>query len=385
MFWLPFVTIFLLYANKETKSRSQERHLRLNNNNLHGNGNNLLRAACPAIPKCHWYRFEPLQLKMAQGAQSSVSVLIDNFNKEPVIKKIFSDKNDFVNELKALTCLRVGHNPLLVYPLCVDPMKMILVLEWGGDGDLTKWELFRHETVKYSYSDVVDLAAQMIAAVAAAHRRGYLHGDVKPENFVVDIKKKTLKLIDFGLSAKIGDYRVMTQGTPQTMAPEVAFLDFFVNRLKKHPNNQKRDFVERAQVIKEAMDWWSVGVTIHYLFYKFYEEESNRIKSEAEAQQTGTDSSSSDSDDSNFDRFESDDHYFPYKIVWTTDGKDISDFQFRPIHQSFTPALNNLLGRLMAWDPETRNFNQKRIENELMRHELFAKVDWNRIDSTLSK
>lgn len=127
---LQIFTIFLLYANSPTKSRKNERRERFKSQNsqLQRQGGNALQASCPAIPKCHWSRFEELKLKVQQGAQSSVSVLMDHFNKEPVVKKIFTDKQDFFNEVKALSCLRVGHNRLLVYPLCIDPMKMTMVL-----------------------------------------------------------------------------------------------------------------------------------------------------------------------------------------------------------------------------------------------------------------
>ena len=44
--------------------------------------------AKPTIPKCHWSRFMELPLKVQQGAQSAVTMLVDNFNQEPVIKSV---------------------------------------------------------------------------------------------------------------------------------------------------------------------------------------------------------------------------------------------------------------------------------------------------------
>ena len=403
--WLHFFTLFILYANQSAKSRAQDRQGRLKN--LSGQPKGHLTAGCPDIPRCQWARFQELQLKVAQGAQSAVSMLVDNFNQKPVIRKTFTDKIDFINEMKALSCIRIGHNPLLVYPLCVDPMKMILVLEYGGDGDLTRWDLFRDSVTRYSYQEVVKIAAQIVAAVAAAHRRGYLHGDIKPENFVIDLKSKSTKLIDFGLSARLGDNRIMTQGTPQTMAPEVAFLDFFANRIHGEPydfGNEHviKSFKEKPQFIKEAMDWWSVGVTIHYLFAKYFEDEAKRIRLEInEINSSKSASSKSDSDlntsaeetdgeTSSSPSFkveysESDDHYFPYKIVWSQDGRDILHFNYRDTPKAFPPALSSFLDKLMAWDPEKRNFNRKRVQKELLRHEFFEKIDWNEIDPSLTK
>lgn len=388
--WLKLFTLFILYANKATKSRAHDRKGRLKS--ATGQPKGRLTAGCPDIPKCQWVRFQELQLKVQQGAQSAVSMLVDNFNQRPVIRKTYSDKHDFLNEMKALSCIRIGHNPLLVYPLCVDPLKMILVLEYGGDGDLTRWDLFRDQLTKYSYHDVVKVSAQIVAAVAASHRRGYLHGDIKPENFVIDLKNKSTKLIDFGLSARLGDNRIMTQGTPQTMAPEVAFIDFFSHRLYQGPYAPGNEDVlktlkEKAQFIKESMDWWSVGVTIHYLFAKFFEDEAVRIRKEIE-ENSSSDASGYDSASSpslKIDYAESDDHYFPYKIIWTQDGRDILDFEYPDTPEAFPSTLKALLSKLMAWEPEKRNFNRKKVQSELMRHEFFSKIDWNEIDPSLVK
>jgi serine/threonine protein kinase len=394
--WLNIFILFFLYANKSTKSRANKRNGRLKAQTGQPIGPSTV--GCPEIPRCQWARFEELQLKVQQGAQSAVSMLVDNFNKKPVIKKIFSDKRDFINEMSALSCIRIGHNPLLVYPLCVDPMNMILVLEYGGDGDLTRWDLFRDNLVKYSYEDVVKVSAQIVASVAAAHRRGYLHGDIKPENFVIDLKQKSIKLIDFGLSARLGENRIMTQGTPQTMAPEVAFLDFFTNRLYLGPNNLGNEqvikhFREKPQFIKESMDWWSVGVTIHYIFAKFFEDENRRARLEYEEYNgkrslsnpdSGIDGNSPSSSSSGFkiEISESDDHYFPYKIIWAKDGRDILHFEYRDTPKSFQPSLVDFLSKLMAWNPEKRNFNRNRIQS-LLQHEFFEKIDWNEIDPSI--
>ena len=394
---LNFFAIFLFYANNSAKSRLQDRQERVDIDGRFSRNTLKAAEAKPTIPKCHWSRFMELPLKVQQGAQSAVTMLVDNFNQEPVIKKVYTDSRDFINELKALTNLRVNHSPLLVYPLCVDAMKKILVLEWGGDGDLTRWDLFRDQSVRYTYPDVVKIAAQIVGAVAASHRLGILHGDIKPENFVIDLKKKTTKLIDFGLSAQIGDYRVMTQGTPVTMAPEVAFLDYYTNRMMYGPGGpaneaELKKFGNQPQRIREAMDWWSVGVTIHYLFAKFFEDEERRIRIEAENSDSGSETFTTSAYDTTtgsdtpkliVENAESDDHYFPYKIVWTKDNRDILDFKYRPVPAAFPPALKNLLTKLMAWEPEDRNFRGETLTNQILKHEFFKNINWDDIDSSI--
>ena len=413
--WLHLFTIFLFYTNNSAKSRSQDRQERINNRK-EATINTLKAAGRPSVPKCQWARFEELPLKVQQGAQSSVSILIDKFNKEPVIKKVYSERHDFVNELKALTTLRADYSPLLAYPLCVDSMKMILVLEWGGEGDLTRWDLFRDQNNRFTYSDIVKLSGQIVAAVIASHRRGILHGDIKPENFVINLKKKSTKLIDFGLSARLGEFRVMTQGTPITMPPEVAFLDYFANRFPYGPDapvkeENLRKYVNQKQRIKVAMDWWSVGVTIHYLFAKFFEDEDRRIRIESEIfapdnSRIDSDDSRTNSDDSRtnsdsnshsdvtsgsdtpkliVDDSESDDHYFPYKVEWTKDGRDILNFKYRPIPESFPPNLKDLIqNKFMAWEQEDRNFEGEKLD-EILEHSFFSKINWDEIDPSIKE
>jgi DNA-binding NtrC family response regulator/tetratricopeptide (TPR) repeat protein len=72
--------------------------------------------------------------------------------------------------------------------------------------------------------DVAAVLAQVLGALAHAHARGVLHGDLKPQNVLVD-ETGRVKLIDLGLAAPLertrpggGPRRV--SGTPAYLAPE---------------------------------------------------------------------------------------------------------------------------------------------------------------------
>ncbi len=70
------------------------------------------------------------------------------------------------------------------------------------------------------WREAVDIAGNLAAVLAAAHRQGIVHRDVTAENVL--LTDGGIKLLDFGIAAAIGslDQRTREFGTPPYVAPE---------------------------------------------------------------------------------------------------------------------------------------------------------------------
>ncbi|UJR80577.1 Serine/threonine protein kinase [Sandaracinus amylolyticus] len=100
-----------------------------------------------------------------------------------------------------------------------------IVLEWV-DGSSLDEEL---RDPSLDRTRTLDLAIQVVRAVRAVHRCGFVHGDLKPGNVLIEQEPDSprVRLVDFGLASPIGAADAndpsrsgVIIGTPCYMAPE---------------------------------------------------------------------------------------------------------------------------------------------------------------------
>ncbi|GID16529.1 hypothetical protein Aab01nite_01190 [Paractinoplanes abujensis] len=122
--------------------------------------------------------------------------------------------NAIRREAALLGC--VGH-PLLprIFEVGRSDAGAYLVLEYIDGAPLT--QVLRRGPL--DEDDVVRLAVDLVGPLAAAHRAGLVHRDVKPDNVIVE-RTGRARLIDFGLAGRYGTYEDGVAGTLAYSAPE---------------------------------------------------------------------------------------------------------------------------------------------------------------------
>jgi serine/threonine protein kinase len=128
----------------------------------------------------------------------------------------------FIREAQAAAAIRDQH-VVSIHEVNDDGIVPYLVMEFIGGVTL-------EEQIKakgpLAVKEVLRIGMQAAEGLAAAHRQGLIHRDVKPANILLENGVQRVKITDFGL-ARLGDNASLTQtgviaGTPLYMSPEQA-------------------------------------------------------------------------------------------------------------------------------------------------------------------
>ena len=109
-------------------------------------------------------------------------------------------------------------------------------------------ERFTRGGQRLAVDEFVPLAAQLIAGLSAAHRRGIVHRDVKPGNVWIEEPSGRVKVLDFGLALASSPVDALADdgsviGTPGYLSPEQA----------------------RGEPLDDRSDLFSAGVVLYEL------------------------------------------------------------------------------------------------------------------------
>ncbi|MFC9994839.1 serine/threonine-protein kinase [Nocardia sp. NPDC127526] len=118
---------------------------------------------------------------------------------------------------------RLHHpNAVTVFDVAEEDGQPWLVMEFV---DAVSLAALMREKGHLDPAQVARIGAKVAAALAAAHKAGIVHRDVKPANILV-ADDGTVKITDFGISRAVGDVTVTSTGflagTPAYLSPEVA-------------------------------------------------------------------------------------------------------------------------------------------------------------------
>jgi serine/threonine-protein kinase len=128
------------------------------------------------------------------------------------------DHDGLLDEARALAQI-TDPNVLAVHEIGTEHGQTFLVMELVEGADLRSWLAAAPRTV----AQIFAVFAQAARGLAAAHRRGIVHRDFKPENVLISADGRA-RVCDFGIASFARGSELIhtgTAGTPRYMAPEL--------------------------------------------------------------------------------------------------------------------------------------------------------------------
>jgi serine/threonine protein kinase/WD40 repeat protein len=142
---------------------------------------------------------------------------------KPSIAASRSAKDRFLREAQCTAAIEHDHI-VHIYQVGEDQGVPFIAMPFLK-GESLKTKLEREGRLQQS--EVVRIGKEVAAGLSAAHERGLIHRDIKPDNIWIEQKTGRARILDFGLVRSVSDDTELTQsgmvlGTPKYMAPEQA-------------------------------------------------------------------------------------------------------------------------------------------------------------------
>ncbi|MCB7137259.1 Stk1 family PASTA domain-containing Ser/Thr kinase [Cellulosimicrobium marinum] len=157
--------------------------------------------------------------RIARGGMATVYLAVDRRLDRDVALKVMhphlaegASGADFVSRFRreARAAARLTHPGLVaVYDQGLDGETSYLTMEYVAGSNLRRLLLTERTLTLGRTLDVLD---DVLDALAAAHRGGLVHRDVKPENVLLDTEGR-IKVTDFGLARAVNEVTSTTTGT----------------------------------------------------------------------------------------------------------------------------------------------------------------------------
>jgi serine/threonine-protein kinase len=209
----------------------------------------------------------------------AIKFLLDRFRAKAQVIDRFWQEATVMGEL--------GH-PNIVRVHDISPASAELpyiTMELLGQGNLR--EYLKKSGGKLPPDEAVELMDGVLSALIAAHKRGIVHRDIKPDNlmlatvrsFETDIDELQLKILDFGASLLLDNQSAINTaegllGTPYYMSPEQA---------SGAPLDQRSDLYSTAVVLYELISGKlpHTADDVHSIVYSIATEEATPIAEHA--------------------------------------------------------------------------------------------------------
>ncbi|KAL5112642.1 Citron rho-interacting kinase [Taenia crassiceps] len=148
-----------------------------------------------------------------------------------------------------------------------DESQLHLVMDYEPGGDMY---IFLSKAAHLLDSEMVQFyAAEVVEATHSLHQMGYIHCDIKPENFVIE-RSGHLKLIDFGSAIRL-------DSNGKCACPTMVGTKEYLNI---ELLTERKRISDESLCVGPSYDYWAIGVFIYEMYYMhtpFYNEDDDKM------------------------------------------------------------------------------------------------------------